>query len=50
MINYSQLVKVAKPAIKHAGRFIKSNPHYLIEGLLGGGLLVSIGHNVKSEN
>ncbi len=50
MINYSQLVKVAKPDIKHAGRFIKSNPHYLIEGLLGGGLLVSIGHNVKSEN
>ena len=37
MINYGQLVKVATPMIKQAGKFIKSNPHYLIEGLLGGG-------------
>jgi len=50
MINYSQIVKAAKPVIKQAGRFIKANPHYLIEGLLGGGLLASIGYNVKSEN
>lgn len=50
MINYSQIVKAAKPVIKQAGRFIKANPHYLIEGLLGSGLLVSIGYNVKSEN
>lgn len=50
MINYSQIVKAAKPVIKQAGRFIKANPHYLIEGLLGGGLLASIGYNDKSEN
>lgn len=50
MINYSQIVKAAKPVIKQAGRFIKANPHYVIEGLLGGGLLASIGYNVKSEN
>lgn len=50
MINYSQIAKAMKPAIKQAGRFIKSNPHYLIEGILGGGLLMSIGHNIKSEN
>ena len=50
MINYSQIVKAAKPVIKQAGRFIKANPHYLIEVLLGGSLLASIGYNVKSEN
>lgn len=49
MINYGQLVKVAAPMIKQAGKFIKSNPYYLIEGLLGDGLLVSLGYNVKSE-
>lgn len=50
MINYSQIVKVAKPVIKQTGRFIKSNPHYLIEVLLGTGLVASIGYNLKSEN
>lgn len=50
MINYSQIVKAAKLVIKLAGRFIKANPHCLIEGLLGGGFLASIGYNVKSEN
>ena len=49
MINYGLLVKVATPMIKQTGKFIKSNPHYLIEGLLGGELLVSLGYNVKSE-
>lgn len=50
MINYGQLAKVAKPALKQVGKFIKANPHYLFEGLLGGGLLVSLGYNAKSEN
>lgn len=50
MINSSQIVKVAKPFIKQAGRLIKANPHYLVEGLFGVGLLASIGYNFKSEN
>lgn len=47
MINYGQLVKVATPMIKQAGKFIKSNPHYLIDGILCGGLLLFLGYNVK---
>lgn len=50
MINFGQMVKAAEPILKQAGKCIKSNPHFLIEGLLGGGLLISLGYNFKSEN
>ena len=49
MINYGKIARAATPVLKQAGKFIKANPHYLIEGLLGSGLLASIGYNVKSE-
>ncbi len=50
MINIDQMIKATEPFLKQAGKYIKSNPHYLIEGLLGGGLLLSLGYNVKSES
>lgn len=50
MINIDLMVKTVEPFLKQAGKCIKSNPHYLIEGLLGGGLLISLGYNAKSES
>ncbi len=50
MINLGQIVKTAEPFVKQAGKFIKANPHLLIEGGLAGGLLVSLGYNVQAEN
>ena len=49
MINFDQIVKTAEPLLKQAGRFIKANPHLLIEGGLAGGLLISLGYNVQAE-
>lgn len=50
MINFGQIVRTAKPFLKQAGMFIKTNPHILIEGGLAASLLVSLGYNVKAEN
>lgn len=50
MINIGQMIKVAEPFLKQAGKFIKANPHILIEGGLAGGLIVSLGYNVQAEN
>ena len=50
MINFGQIVRTAKPFLKHAGMFIKTNPHIFIEGGLASGLLVSLAYNVKAEN
>ena len=50
MINFGQIVRTAKPFLKCAGMFIKTNPHIFIEGGLAGGLLVSLAYNVKAEN
>lgn len=35
---------------KQAGKCIKANPHLWVEGGLFGGLLISLGYNVKAEN
>lgn len=50
MINIVQVVKTAEPFLKQAGKYIKSNPHYLIGGLLGGVLLISLGYNANLES
>lgn len=50
MINVGQLAKAAEPAIKQVGKFIKANPHLLVESGLLGGLLASLGYNVKTES
>ena len=34
MINMGQIVKTAEPLLRQAGKFIKANPHLLIEEAL----------------
>lgn len=50
MLRIDQMAKATEPFLKQAAKCIRSNPHYLIEGLLGGGLLISLGYNAKSES
>lgn len=50
MIRFGHSIKTTVPLLKQAGNFIKVNPHLLIEGVLLGSLLVSVGRNIQSEN